>query len=194
MGLRGGSNQHADMPPLEDNNQPAPSYQDATAAQHNIQPAVSNGENGNDDVYDDDDDVKEVQETPSSIQEQIVKAERRFRARKRKLQQLLEQEQKVQESKINAHRVQLYEAYCNMVEIINDYTDYQSRQLTRAFQMSHLTNKMRDYLEDPADNTPVQFQHQYLTRYFANMEFINDEINDMLNYAMCYFKENTPDD
>ena len=81
-----------------------------------------------------------------------------------------------------------------MVDIINDYTDYQSRQLTRAFQMSHLTNKMRDYLEDPADNTPVQFQHQYLTRYFANMEFINDEINDMLNYAMSYFKEDTPDD
>jgi len=216
-GLWGGSQQDAVIPPLGENASPAapealPTYQQAIEAsraqeifedsdvvQHNIQPVPDNDQQLDDD---DDDDVYEGEEEeekqPLSIEQQIEQAQQRLSERKRKLDKLdaeYEQAEKEdREEKYALQQVNLFNAYQTLLDIITGFPRYLTLQHTRVLQVQFMAFTIESYLNNPREDTPIEFQNQHLSGMFQQLQQLDgyEDIEDLLKVALAFTV--SPDD
>ena len=214
QGLYGGSQKNAVTPPLGENDSKAapaaselkeedkkeealPTYQEATAvvfndasvANHDIQPDNNQPmDDDDDDVYDDSE-AEEEEEEKLSIAEQINLTQRELNSKKRKLELLDARfEQEERDARFALHRVNLYQAQQALLPIIREFPMYLTLLHTRALQIQYIAYTIEGYLSNPIEETPIDFQNQHLSSMLSRLQQIddNDEVDNLIKLALAF--------
>jgi hypothetical protein len=219
-GLWGGSQPDAAIPPLGDNGSPAapealPTYQQAIEASqaqenfgdsnvvlHDIQPVPENKQQDDDDDDDDDDvyegeEEEEEEKQPISIEKYL---EQKRSDKKRKLDQLdaeskqAEKEKEERKAKYALQQVNLFNAYQTLLDVIRGYPRYLMLHHTRAMQVQYMAFTIESYLNNPREDTPIEFQNQHLYGLFQQLQLLDDyeDLEDLLKVALAFTV--SPDD
>ena len=181
-GLLAGS-ENAVTPPLGEDASPA--APPAVEVLPTYQQAIADAQNPMDD--------DEEEEEKLSIPQQIERAATRLAERKRKLDQL--DNEREQELSLR-HRVQMFECYKTIAPLIDNFPEQMTYLHSRVLQLSAIAFRLKDYVEDPFDSTPIEFQRQHIAHMAKNLDVCNDELDDIIEKAFKMFisDENTPDD
>ena len=170
---------------------------------HDIQPVPENKQQDDDDDDDDDDDVYEGEEEeeeekqPISIEKYL---EQKRSDKKRKLDQLdaeskqAEKEKEEREAKYALQQVNLSNAYQTLIDIIKGYPRYLLLHHTRAMQVQYMAFTIESYLNNPCEDTPIEFQNQHLYGMFQQLQLLDEyeDLEDLLKVALAFTV--SPDD
>jgi hypothetical protein len=212
-GLWGGSQKNAVTPPLgEDESKAAPAaeealptYQQSIEAAHsahaaftdhyveqfNIQPVPDN----NQQMDDDDEDVykeEEEKEEKLSIADQIFLAQQKLNTRKRKLEELDAEYERVEkedhEAKHALQQINLFNAQQTLLAVITEFPMYLSLLHTRALQIQYIAYTIEGYLNNPREDTPIEFQNQRLSSMFQRLQQLDDyeDVDELIKLALAF--------
>ena len=177
-------------------------FGDSNVVLHDIQPVPENKQQDDDDDDDDDDvyegeEEEEEEKQPISIEKYL---EQKRSDKKRKLDQLdaeskqAEKEKEERKAKYALQQVNLFNAYQTLLDVIRGYPRYLMLHHTRAMQVQYMAFTIESYLNNPREDTPIEFQNQHLYGLFQQLQLLDDyeDLEDLLKVALAFTV--SPDD
>jgi hypothetical protein len=141
---------------------------------------------------------EEEEEEKLSIDEQIFLAQQKLNTRKRKLEKLDAEYERVEkedrEAKHALQQVNLFNAQQTLLAVIREFPMHLSLLHTRALQIQYIAYTIEGYLNNPREDTPIEFQNQHLSSMFQRLQQLDDykDVDELIKLALAFTV--SPDD